>query len=224
VRASPASRGSPRGAPRSTSAPVHGTYTVHQCTRWCANALGYANSADKAHAHRSCTPSPAAGRDGEEGCAALRGRERPAGERAGMSRFLAKSAFPSPLASTGSASLMPGRSSSSAEKPASSPTSRSCQPSLLRQTPLAAARKAPAESRITNILRYTRPFRPKVHAELPPRPPSARALGVGEARLSLRVDRPQRNAVGTLDGSRFGLAMGVCAARVGRWNDGTGRQ
>jgi hypothetical protein len=60
----------------STSAPVHGTYTVHRCTRWCANALGYAKSADEEHAHRSCTPSPAAGRDGEEGCAALRGRER----------------------------------------------------------------------------------------------------------------------------------------------------
>jgi transposase len=63
---------------RSTSSHVHGIHTVHRCTPWCANALGYAKSADEAHAHDRAYHLSAAGRDSEEGCAALRGRERPA--------------------------------------------------------------------------------------------------------------------------------------------------
>jgi hypothetical protein len=38
----------PQGA---TSPHVHGIHTVHRCTRWCANALGYTKSACEVHAH-----------------------------------------------------------------------------------------------------------------------------------------------------------------------------
>jgi hypothetical protein len=43
----------------STSPHVHGIHTVHRCTRWCANALGYTKKRLRRACTRSCTPSPA---------------------------------------------------------------------------------------------------------------------------------------------------------------------